>query len=166
MVGHLHVVDTGVIVEALLAIEFRQFGGVLGVIRPNLGQLLVNCNGFNGKAILRVLISNSLEVICGLVVVAHARTEVPNRIQDRQVLGVFLDDLLVFRNRVGELPLLDKLLRLREDLYFVETKPECHKKSINPKSSLSKCRGKPRSSVIGAKVPQKNGETQDTWGNR
>jgi hypothetical protein len=33
--------------------------------------------------------------------------------------------------------LLDELLRLREDLYFVETKPECHKKSINPKGSLS-----------------------------
>src|SRR5579872_4769543 len=105
MVGHLHVVDAGVIVQALLAVEFRQLGGVLRVIRADLGQLLVNGNGFNGKAILCVLVADFLEVIGGLIVVAHARVEVPNRIQDRQVLGVFFNDLFVFRNRVGQLPL-------------------------------------------------------------
>src|SRR5262249_579964 len=35
-----------------------------------------------------------------------------------------------------------------------------------PKGSLSKCRGKPEIGAIGAKVPQKNGETQAGWGNR
>src|SRR6185312_3717496 len=155
MVGHLHIVDAGVIVETLLAVEFRQFGAVLSVKRPNLGQLFVNGNGFNGKAILRVLIANFLEVIRGLIVVADARVEVPNRIQDREVLGVFLNDLFVFRNRVGQLALLDELLRLREYLYFVETKPECHKKSINPKGSLSKCRGKRAQVYLGLKYHRK-----------
>src|SRR5579859_2400330 len=101
MIGHLHVVDSGVIVESLLAVEFCQLCGVLCVIRANLGQLFVDGNGFNGKAILCVLVASFFKIIGGLIVIAHARVEVPNRVQDRQVLGVFLNDLLVFRNRVG-----------------------------------------------------------------
>src|SRR6185312_12893585 len=155
-----------IVVETLLAIEFRQFGAVFRVKGADLGQLLVNGNGLNGKAILRVLVANFFEVIRGLVVISNACVKVPNRIQDRQVLGVFLDHLLVFRNRVGQLPLLDELLRLREYLYFVETKPECHKKSINPEGQPFQMPWETRASVFGAKVPQKNGETQATGGNR
>src|ERR1041385_8136222 len=155
MVGHLHVMDAGVILESLLAIKFRQLGAVFRVKGADLGQLLVNGNGFNGKAILRVLVANFFEVIRGLVVVSNACVKVPNRVQDGQVLGILLNYLLVFRNRVGQLALLDELLRLREYLYFVETKPECHKKSIDPKGSLSKCRGKRAQVYLGLKYHRK-----------
>jgi hypothetical protein len=149
MVSHLHIVDAGVIVETLLAVEFRQLGAVLSVKRPNLGQLLVNRDGFNGKAILRVLVANFLEVLRGLIVVADARVEVPNRIQDREVLGVFFNDLFVFGNRVGQLALLDELLRLREYLYFIETKPECHKKSIVRRAAFPNAVGNARKCIWG-----------------
>ena len=144
-----------VIEKALLAIEFGQLGCILGVVRADLGQLLVNRNGFNGKAVLRVLVADFLEVIRGLIVVADARVKVPDGVQHRQVLGIFLDDLFVFGNRVGQLALLDKLLRLRQDLYFVEPKPECHKKSVNLRAAFPSAVGNCKRVQLGLKYHRK-----------
>src|SRR5581483_10094926 len=142
-----------VIEQTLLTIEFSQLNGVLCVVRAHFGELLVDSNGLQGEAILRVLVADSLEVIRSLIVVPHARVKIAHGIQYGGVLGVFLKDLFVFSDSVGKLALLDKLLRLRQDLCFIEAKPKCHKKSVRPKGSLSKCRGKPEIGAIGAKVP-------------
>src|SRR5215467_7454378 len=94
-----------VVEKALLAVKFSELGDVFCVVRADLGELLVDRNRLYGKAILGILVADSLEVVSGPIVVSCARVEIPYGIQDRQVLGIFLDDLFVFGDRVRKLAL-------------------------------------------------------------
>ena len=53
--------------------------------------------------------------------------EVANGVGDGQFLGVGFENLFVLSDGVGQLALLDELLRSTESLLFVEAKTERHK---------------------------------------
>src|SRR4029077_6815901 len=76
-----------------------------------------------------------------------------------------------------ELPLLDEFLRLRQDLYLVETKPECHKNLdpeleafLGPHSRAAfarewaECRGKPQRVQLGLKYHRKTAKPKPQGG--
>src|SRR5205807_9674448 len=98
LVRHLHVVAAGIVEKALLGIEFGQLDDCVRRHRGQLGQLLVDGNGFYSEAVLGVLVAYPLEVFAGSFVLAHPGIEVSNGIEDRQVLGVLFNDFFVFDN--------------------------------------------------------------------
>ncbi len=112
LVGDLHILGARVVEEALLSVKLRQFGQAIGGAGIEFGELPVNGNGFDGKAILRILVADFLEVSTGLVILADTGVEVADGVQDREVLGVLFDDLFVFGNGVGKFALLDIQPRL------------------------------------------------------
>src|SRR5260370_7996373 len=77
------------------------------------------------------MISDLFEAADGLLVFADSRVKITNLVEDRQVLRVFPDDLFIFGNRARQSALLDTPLRLRQNLCFVESKPECHSQPLN-----------------------------------
>ena len=111
MIGDLHVLAAGVVEQALLGVQLCQFGNDFCGGRAELGQLLVNGNGFYGKTVLRILVPDSLEVLAGFLILSYPGVEVANSIEDSKIFRIFLDDLFVFGNGVLQLALLDKLLR-------------------------------------------------------
>jgi len=72
------------------------------------------------------LIAHHLEIFCGLLVLAYSGVKIANGVENGEIFGVFLDDFLVLDNGIGELALLDKLLRRGKYLSFIETETECH----------------------------------------
>jgi len=96
--------QTRIIKETLLTVEFRQLGNVFRVVGPKLGQLLVNGDCLYGEAVLGVLVAYFLEIIGSVVVLAEPGVEVANSVQDRQVLGVFPDNFFILGDSIRELP--------------------------------------------------------------
>ncbi len=130
MVRHLHVLGARVIEEALLGIKFGQLDARIDGAGIQIGELLVDGNGFYCEAVLRILVADFLEIYASLVVLTQTGMEVANRVEDSQVLGVLFDHLFVLGNGIGKLALLDMLLSRAEDLCLVETKPKCHIESL------------------------------------
>src|SRR5579862_7384673 len=137
--GDLQILGAGVVEEALLRVQLRQFKNAFerGF---ELRDLLVHRDALDREALCGVRIANTLEAFGGLVGLADARVEVADRIQDSQVLGIGLQDLFVFGDRVLQLALLDILLRSAENLLFVESETERHKgadSKLSPRRSLT-----------------------------
>ena len=122
-VGHGHVLGAGVVVEALLGVELGQLQDAVSRAGIELGYLFIYGDGFDRETFGAVNVAYFFEVDRGLVVVADARVQVPNGVEDSQVLGVFLDDLFVLIDGVLQLALLHRLFRRGQNLLFVETEP-------------------------------------------
>ena len=54
------------------------------------------------------------------------RVQVPDRVEHRQVFGVFFEDFLILSDGVLQFSLLNRLLRRGEDLCLVETETKSH----------------------------------------
>jgi hypothetical protein len=124
----------GIVEEALLRVQLRELQNAFqrGL---ELRDLLVHRDALDREALRSVRVAHILEAFSGLVGLADARVKVADRIQDRQVLGVGLEDLFVFRDRVLQLALLDVLLRSAENLLFIESETKRHKGADSKLSS-------------------------------
>ena len=76
-----------------------------------LGDLLVHRDAFYRESLRGIGITHTLETLDGFGGIAEAGVEIANRVVDGEVLGIVLENLLVFRDGVLKLALLDKLLR-------------------------------------------------------
>ena len=110
MIGYLHVLAAGIVEQALGRIQLCQLGNGFRRGGIQLGQLLINGNGFYGEAILGILVAYALEIIAGPVILPHPGIKIANGVKDGKILRIFPDDLFVLSNSVLQLALLDKLL--------------------------------------------------------
>ena len=124
---YLQVLRAGVVEQSLLGEEFRQ--AEHGIDRRlELAQLLVHGDRLHRESLGGVGIANVLEVLERFVGLAQAGVEIAHGIHHREVLGVRLEDLLVFVDGVLQLTLLDRLLRSAESLLLVKPETKRHKK--------------------------------------
>ena len=92
-----------------------------------LGNFLVQRDAFDGKALGGVRITHALKARDSLLGIAETGVQISNGIVDGEILGIVLQDLLVFGDGVLQLALLDKLLRSAENFLFVEPETERHR---------------------------------------
>ena len=121
----LQVLRAGVVEKTLLRVEFRQLQEAFKR-RLELADLLVHRDGLNRESLAGIGIAHSLETFGGFGGFAETRIEVANGIGDGQVLGIILEDLLVFGDGILQLALLNVLLSTGKNLLLVEAK-QCHK---------------------------------------
>ena len=122
----LQVLRARVVEETLLGIEFRQFQRTVHA-RMDLGDLLVHRDAFYRETLRGIGIADTLETFDGFGSLAQSGVEVPDGVVDGEVLGIVLENLLVFRDGVLKLALLDKLFRSAEKLLFVKAETKRHR---------------------------------------
>jgi hypothetical protein len=103
-----------------LAVDLGQLDVHLDEARIELEDLLVDRDRLQVEALVAVELRHLEVRVGGLLLGALLGVEVAELEPDADVLGVFLDDLQVFLDRLVELPLLDELLRYLHDLVLVD----------------------------------------------
>ena len=124
--GHLQILRPGIIEEALLGVEFRQLQRSIHA-RLELGDLLVHSNALDRKTLGGIRIADRFETLDRLFGIAQPRVQIANRIGNCKILFIVLADLLVFRDSVLQLALLNELFRGAENLLLVESKDKRHR---------------------------------------
>ena len=122
----MQVLGPGIVEQTLLRVELRQFQHAIQA-GLELGNFLVHRDAFDGKALGGVCITHALKARDSLLGITETGVKITNSIVDGEILGIVLQDLLVFGDGVLQLALLDKLLRSAENFLFVEPETERHR---------------------------------------
>ena len=89
-------------------------------IRRQLGNLLVNRDGFAVEAVVEVNLRQALEVFDGVRHVALAGVEVAHRHQRRLILRVVAENLLILGDGLRDFALIQEFQRVFKRFIFVE----------------------------------------------
>src|SRR5262249_29156147 len=95
---------------ALLNVEVREAFERANFFRGEFGDAFVNGNCFGEKTVADKNLCESLEIIYGLKRFALANIEFADGHERDLILGLVLEDLLILRNRLRNLALVEKLL--------------------------------------------------------
>ena len=117
--GELQIKRPRLAQDSLLHVKFRQPFQRAAFLGSKLGDLFVDGDGFGGEAVVQKNLGQPFKIFQGLEGFPLADEQISQRHQGDLILGLILQNLLVFEDGLRHLPLLEILRRRVEVLGLV-----------------------------------------------